>query len=251
MTKINSVYSHNFKSAGARRLAKALKVKRIKHQNSRFKGGPRKLVLNWGSTEVPTEVTKCNVLNSPIRVRFCTNKLRFFQVGSKHARLPAFADNSKDALKMLEKGDVVARRLLSGSGGRGIVIIKRPEDMVEAPLYTQYIKKMSEFRIHIFRGEIIDIQRKVRRKSTPDEKVDWAVRNLENGFVFMRHSIVCPSDVKEQALDAFNWTGLDFGAVDVVWNQKQRQAYVLEINTAPGLEGSTIDSYLDAMRSIT
>jgi D-alanine-D-alanine ligase-like ATP-grasp enzyme len=36
---------------------------------------------------------------------------------------------------------------------------------------------------------------------------------------------------------------LDFGAVDVIWNEKQQRAYVLEVNTAPGLEGQTVDDY--------
>ena len=37
--------------------------------------------------------------------------------------------------------------------------------------------------------------------------------------------------------------GLDFGAVDVIWNEHESKAYVLEINTAPGLEGSTVEDY--------
>jgi glutathione synthase/RimK-type ligase-like ATP-grasp enzyme len=39
-------------------------------------------------------------------------------------------------------------------------------------------------------------------------------------------------------------SGLDFGAVDVIWNERQQRAYVLEINSAPGLEGTTIDDYV-------
>jgi D-alanine-D-alanine ligase-like ATP-grasp enzyme len=38
-------------------------------------------------------------------------------------------------------------------------------------------------------------------------------------------------------------TGLDFGAVDVIWNAQKEKPYVLEINTAPGLEGQTIADY--------
>jgi D-alanine-D-alanine ligase-like ATP-grasp enzyme len=50
-------------------------------------------------------------------------------------------------------------------------------------------------------------------------------------------------DVRAQAFKAMASSALDFVAVDVVWNEHEKQAYVLEINTAPGLEGATVESY--------
>jgi D-alanine-D-alanine ligase-like ATP-grasp enzyme len=43
---------------------------------------------------------------------------------------------------------------------------------------------------------------------------------------------------------------LDFGAVDVIYNRAQDKAYVLEVNTAPGLEGSTLDNYVEAIQKV-
>jgi hypothetical protein len=39
---------------------------------------------------------------------------------------------------------------------------------------------------------------------------------------------------------------LDFGAVDLIWNENQNVVYVLEVNTAPGMEGTTLENYCDA-----
>jgi len=39
--------------------------------------------------------------------------------------------------------------------------------------------------------------------------------------------------------------GLDFGAVDIVYNENDNKAYVLEINTAPGLSGTTLEKYVE------
>jgi D-alanine-D-alanine ligase-like ATP-grasp enzyme len=36
---------------------------------------------------------------------------------------------------------------------------------------------------------------------------------------------------------------LDFGAVDIIYNAKRNECYVLEVNTAPGLEGTTVEKY--------
>ena len=44
--------------------------------------------------------------------------------------------------------------------------------------------------------------------------------------------------------------GLDFGAVDVIYNGHSNRAYVLEINTAPGLTGTTLDNYAAALRNL-
>lgn len=50
----------------------------------------------------------------------------------------------------------------------------------------------------------------------------------------------------EQSKLAVKACGLDFGAVDIIWNNHYQKAYVLEINTAPGLEGSSVDNYRKA-----
>jgi D-alanine-D-alanine ligase-like ATP-grasp enzyme len=44
---------------------------------------------------------------------------------------------------------------------------------------------------------------------------------------------------------------LHFSAVDVVYNDREKKAYVLEINTAPGVEGQTIQVYADALAKLT
>ena len=50
------------------------------------------------------------------------------------------------------------------------------------------------------------------------------------------------ADTLAAALACLAKTGLDFGAVDVIYTKDER-VYVLEINTAPGLEGQTVLDY--------
>jgi D-alanine-D-alanine ligase-like ATP-grasp enzyme len=52
--------------------------------------------------------------------------------------------------------------------------------------------------------------------------------------------------VRDQlSVEAVAALGLDFGAVDII-EDKEGNFYVLEINTAPGLEGHTVTSYAKA-----
>ena len=59
-----------------------------------------------------------------------------------------------------------------------------------------------------------------------------------------------PPVVVEQGSLAFAASELDFGAVDIIFNERENKAYVLEINSAPGLEGSTIQDYATMLQSL-
>ena len=59
-----------------------------------------------------------------------------------------------------------------------------------------------------------------------------------------------PDDIEQLARDGISALGLDFGALDVVYNERDNKCYLIEANTAPGLEGSTLDLYANAFRSV-
>jgi D-alanine-D-alanine ligase-like ATP-grasp enzyme len=85
------------------------------------------------------------------------------------------------------------------------------------------------------------VQQKKRRHD--HDNPNWQVRNHANGFIYARSDVNPPAAVLDAAKKALAATGLDFGAVDVIWNQHAGRAFVLEINTAPGLEGTTVEEY--------
>lgn len=240
------IYSHNHRSESAKALASELGASRIRHEGSRFKGKPSKTVINWGASEVPEEVGKCNILNPPEVVALCSNKLSFFQEVDGQCRTPLWTDDSEVALTWLEgNGRVFARTKTRGSGGDGIVEVEDADQMVRAKLYTKYQPKREEYRVHIMAGKVFLVQRKALSSSFPTEAVNWHIRNYGGGFIFTRNEDHTPNpDVIEQALAAFNAIkGLTFGSVDVIFNEYYNQAYVLEINTASGLQGGTVDDY--------
>ncbi len=248
------IYSHNENSEGAKALAAALKAKRIKHEGSAFVGHPKKIVINWGSRNLPPEIQKSRVINSAEMVEQNANKLKFFQSLQNiedAPRIPRWTTSSKEAISWItEKITVVARKVLNGSSGEGIhfMTFDEPNSFVDAPLYTEYVKKKDEYRVHFCKGKIFDFQRKALRSNIDPKSVDWRIRNLDSGFVFIRSNIELPSDVKKQAELAISCCGLDFGAIDLIYNEKENQGYVLEINTAPGLQGETVQSYATALR---
>ena len=251
-----NIYSYNGGSRGAKQLATALGVKRIRHTGSRFKGSPAKTVINWGATELSPEVAKCHILNPPAVVRVASNKLDFFnhidQVCRHENRDSYLVPHTHDrsiAEAWLKEGPVVCRTVLRGHSGNGIVIATDVDELVTAPLYTKYMKKKEEYRIHMGRnGVLIDAQRKARRND--HENPDWKVRNHANGFVYTRGNFVPNDHLLAVTSQTISDIGLDFGAVDVIWNAYRDQYFVLEVNTAPGLEGQTIENYANFFKGI-
>lgn len=226
----------------------------IKREGSRFKGSRHKKVVNWGSSSLPPEVAKCNVLNKPEAVTIAGNKLDFFrrmaETGNADLCVPFTTEPDVVARWLLDRKEVVARTRLTGHSGEGIVLFKAGTAVPLAPLYTQYVPKKQEYRVHVFQGNVIDIQRKARKTEVPDGDVNWKIRNLAGGFIYARD--FAPEDVPA-GLELFATTaveacGLDFGAVDIIHNQQQGRCYVLEVNTAPGLQGQTLDAYVAALR---
>ena len=248
------IYSYKQGSASAKALSEALKIPLIKHEGSKYVPNVRDSLINWGCSNLPLHLCRVHtLLNKPEIVGIVANKLLFFQhCLGKDIRLPDWTENKAIAEKWIKDGDVVfARKDLTGHSGRGIVVVEKVEDMVDAPLYTKYVKKKDEYRVHIMRGQIIFTQRKAKRKDYEGEP-NWRIRSHDNGFKFIhgRDLGKVHEDVTIQSLKAIEQSGLDFGAVDVIWNDKDKQAYVLEINTAPGLEGTTIQKYAEAFRKI-
>ena len=123
-------------------------------------------------------------------------------------------------------------------------------------LFTQGITgQRYEWRVHVFRDRPILTQLKLRREGFRDtDNYTSLVRNHGTGWVYsvnFDRNHYATESVEELAIQAINALGLDFGAVDIIQKRTSGSpAYVLEVNTAPGLEegGSSLPAYANAIR---
>lgn len=254
------IYPYQMYSKSVHALRKAAGFKVIKTKDSAYRHNRDKILVNWGSTARALQAHQADgpVINPTQAVALCANKIRFFQAVEEAARCPDFTTDGNEARKWAEDSVVVARTKINAHSGEGIVFSDEdPDFWTKGKLYTRYVPKLQEFRVHVFRGRVIDIQQKKLRKQDEDgnpvekEQINWRVRSYKNGFVFARQDLVVPDDVTRQAVAAFgSIRGLDFGAFDVIYNKKEDRAYVLECNTAPGLEGSTLDNYVKEFNNL-
>lgn len=170
---------------------------------------------------------------------------RFKQAG---VNCPPFT-TSRQGLAELGSKSIFARQLINSTGGKGIVEFDLGEqrDIPNAPLYTAYIPKKAEYRIHIFNGEVIDIQQKKKKREFEKDSRDTRIRNLKNGYVYTRGDIDPPTGMGDLAIRAVRSLGYQYGAVDIIYNEKQNKCFVLEVNSRPGLMGTTLERYSDAI----
>jgi hypothetical protein len=147
---------------------------------------------------------------------------------------------------------VFGRLLLNASCGDGIVVFNpsvEQEQWVHCPVYTKYKKKKREFRVHVFKDKVVAIVEK-KRKSGWNGQQDTKIRNLANGYVFcqgLELTEALRTRIELLALAASAVSGSDFKGVDLGYNEKQDDLFVIEVNSAPGIEGSNVDKYVKAI----
>lgn len=217
--------------------------------NPTFMVRPWTRLINWGNGSPPVGTGPFTAIsNSFSAVALASNKLSTFRrlEGVEGVCIPVFTTDRNIASGWLEEGiGVVCRTKLSGHSGDGIVLVnEKGTEIPYAPLYVQYVKKQKEFRVHVAFGEVIDVQEK-RQRSDYEGETDFKVRNHHTGWVYCREEIHEPQGLRDMAKASIVSLGLDFGAVDIIWNEKRNECYVLEINTAPGLEGTTVNKYAE------
>ncbi len=246
------LYPYKLGSESARALATALDTICIKTDGN-YRPRVNDLIVNWGNSHPPiswrTADDNLELLNYPTNVGYAVNKLTTLQI-LLEAGVPTVEWTTEhDTAERWRGGGsfVVERNNLTGSKGDGIRIVDPlSDDMLHVnhpPLYTKLIERAREYRVHVFDGQVIDLQQKKRREGNDS---DGTIKNLDNGWVFVRDDITPPPrsifDVSVRAVQAL---GLDFGGVDII--TKDGQCYCLEVNCAVGLEGSTINSYVNAI----
>lgn len=229
---------YNLGSVGCKALAQSIGAIRT-NATKRFKRDV--VMVNWGRSDLAVRGKPAKVLNSSDKVIRATNKLlclnRLAESGVARVEHTTSVDTVRAWLR--EPGVVVyGRQLLNASQGKGIVIIKNASEIVYCPMYTKGVLKAHEYRVHVFGDKIIDVTKKKRRNEV--DRNDY-IKNLSNGWVYCREGITIPDSITRTAKDAVRALGLDFGAVDILL--RKDAPYVLEINTAPGLSGTTLTRY--------
>ncbi len=236
-------------SNGGRDLIKGLNGKRIKNVGSKYRYRNGDIVINWGSTHTPFDIP---YINPPRAVAIACSKTRTFET-LKQAGIPVpdCTGDPNTALAWNKVGRILGRDLDNGSRGRGIAVYHKGTYKNENhKFFVKYFKKEREFRFHVVGGEIIHVSEKLRGPEFNENNNNKYVRSHDRGWILGFHHFEnnpYPTEGLNSIILAVNALGLHFGAVDCGWN-KEKGYCVFEVNTAPGIEGTTLEAYIKAFQ---
>lgn len=250
-------------SEGARKIARVLGARLLRRNNSRYRYRRGDLIINWGNP-CPMDVPTHAFLNPPHTVDAAIDKAATWTI-LERAGVPTVtwtldAQEARDWLLAEER--VMIRTTLRGTQGRGIRVYSLEgtqytgslhDFMADARVGDVYVKvfesvpaRVTEYRVAVVDGEAIDTMQK-RRRTDHAGLIDPYIRSHDRGWVFCRGGLEVPGIVHNTAAQAVAALGLDFGAVDLGLHRGGGRICVYEINSAPGLEGSSILNYSTAL----
>lgn len=158
--------------------------------------------------------------------------------------------------RMFEKGETIpddAFPLLARkkyhTQGQDIIFINSRRDLERINGYqydflTEYVYKTSEYRVHILGDDAF-----VSVKFCGDNpSADPFVRSHSNGWRQIEYNGEWKDELIMLATKAIDTLGYDFGAVDII--RRKDKIYLLEVNSAPGLEPRKLALYTQYFKSM-
>jgi glutathione synthase/RimK-type ligase-like ATP-grasp enzyme len=252
------IYPYNQGSRSARALSFNLgeyRAKRVRPDGKYKHKWDSHAIINWGSSDIPNwhrdERSKLWINHATVVDR-ATDKVQCLQLlKDAGVPVPEFTTNRYTAEEWTRRGMIVyCRTLTRASAGRGIILASFPSEIRNAPLYTKKLPIKGEYRVHVCNGKVIDYQKKRKREEAIENgDINENIRNLSSGYVYCRNNLTRIEDNEKLAVMATNTLNLHFGAVDII-RDINHKSYVLEVNTAPGLEGITLINYTNAIKEM-
>lgn len=240
----------NRASSSAARLANAIGATRIKRVGSKYRQKPDDIVINYGCSDcgdIKPTIQPCHGV-----VRATSKMKTFTELKDAGIPVPEWTKDKELAQGWLGKGKVLGRDVDRGSQGRGIHVYPKGHNLEDHLFYVRYVKKEREFRYHVAFGKVIHISEKL--KVNPDDRgvnFDPYIRSHNKGWVLAFNHLADkppPKGGEEVAVRVCDRLHLSFCAVDMAWSAAKGFT-VLEANSAPGIEETTLDKYAEAFNA--
>lgn len=255
---------HGIRNGSGAMLARALGIGHSSPRTPRRSRRDR-FVINWGVSEALNWTQRnLRITNTNTAISNCVNKLETLKILYRHPEVQNIDFAVREHCGIVdnwlrEDGKLVVRHTVTGHSGQGIQIVRKGEEIPQAPLYTRYFKKSAEYRVHVAFGKVIHIQQKKRsREADRDNRDANLIRTNGNGWAFCITDLDCDSrnyreSISTLALNAAKAVYVEHGAVDILTRHKEDgsvTSVVCEINSAPALRNpSTCLAWVTAFKA--
>jgi len=197
------------------------------------------LLIRWGSRK---SMPPCVIeLNTADAIRNASDKLTAYSYLNNAGLRVVFMTPDFDKAMSGAPDGIVFGRNRTGFGGRDIVVYRGNErPSRHHDFYTPWYAAPREVRIHVVRDKVVRIQGKYL--DYPEKAGENLIKNYIHGYRFRAPKQELHHRRRNDAIQAVQALGLDFGAVDMlIWGD--RDHYILEVNTAPACSPLTAKCY--------
>lgn len=173
----------------------------------------------------------------------CLNTSQLKQAQTEGAQyIQAFLDINKEYRLHVVNGEVIY----------AVRKVARDQKDLDGAFQEQWADHIKNFAGK--KGEALDdktlkiaLGRMSRKMATG---VDMVTRSNTRGWKFSRVTLdKVPQDLANEAIKSVKSLGLDFGAVDCCVDVNKK-SWIIECNTGPGLEGSSFEAYVPALKNL-
>lgn len=188
------------------------------------------VLIRWGSAIRCIEATNC--LNKREGVLNCCISTRMLRI-LKEAEIPCpeIVHGDVDFKVMLrKKHHYQGRDIIIADGGN----VEELLSIHDREYATRFIPSIAEYRFHVFQDKVIKKFKKVGGEGViRSSRFSWHYSIIKNTPM---------TAASELAINAVRVLGLDFGGVDIL-KSDSGNLYVLEVNSAPGLNSATLPEF--------
>lgn len=184
-------------------------------------------------------------LNTPEFIKLLSNKRMFSTMLLENGfYCPEFSRDKSE----ISGYPVVLRSTLTSSKGRGISIVKTEEEVdkfwTNSHSWTKYIPMQYELRCHILGGGLAKVFKKVWRKEEPE--AEFPIR-CNDTYEFVLQSTEGKYNRLYELVEGLTKILGDnnFYSLDIGWDNNKKQYFILEGNSAPGLNQYTAKMYAE------
>jgi glutathione synthase/RimK-type ligase-like ATP-grasp enzyme len=202
----------------------------------------RGILIRYGNSAQVHRRVDDTEFNPPDFVNFCVNKGYFSDVmNAVGIYTPEYHNDT-----LPNHYPVLIRKTLTGSGGRGIVVVRDEQEFLRnwnrIYKWTQFLKTNFEARVHVLDGKIA----RLFVKEPEGEEGPTPIRNIGHGYHFsLREDIENKYSKLKTLIQKVIAASpkSHFFAADVGYDPERKEYVVFELNSAPGLNENTADIY--------
>jgi len=180
-------------------------------------------------------------LNTVSFIQLLSNKKTFADLLlSNQINAPLFSRETPNE----EDFPIVVRQYMNSCKGKGIIICRNLQEWLpnRGNFWTRWVPVSNEFRVHIIGGNPVKIFRKVLLDGV--ERDEFPIRTSEKYHFSLVADCEKFPKLNEILGKVKNVLGTEnFYALDIGWNNTEKEWFIFEGNSAPGLNEQTANLY--------